>query len=69
MCSSKLRCVYGTHFGSNLRCACVRCITRLAKCNHNIAHYFGKNERTDDENLLSFDISYDFSNFSKKVNF
>ena len=47
MCCSKLRCACGTHFGSNFWCACVWCILRLAKCNHNIAHYFGNNERTD----------------------
>jgi hypothetical protein len=56
MCSSKLRCVCGTHFGSNLRCECVRCILRLAKCDCNIANYFGNNER----NWLSFGVSYDF---------
>jgi hypothetical protein len=56
MCGSKLRCACGTHFGSNLRCACVRRIFRLAKCDQNIAHYFGNNER----NWLSFGLSYDF---------
>ena len=34
------------------------CIFRLAKCNHNIAHFFGNNERTD--NLLAFGVSYIF---------
>ena len=37
----------------NLQCAYVR-------CNRNIAHYFGNNERTDGWNLLSFGVSYDF---------
>ena len=44
------------HFGSNLRCACVRCILRLVKCNCKIAHYFGNNEIK----WLSFGVSYDF---------
>ena len=54
MSGSKLRCVCGTHFGSNLRCACVRCILRLAKCDRNIAYYFGNNKR----NWLSFGVPY-----------
>jgi hypothetical protein len=65
--------VYGTHFGSNLQYACVRCILRLAKCDRNIAHYFGNNER----NWLSFCVSYNFvaqkwrilAIFYKKINF
>ena len=36
MCGSKFHCDCGTHFGSNLRCACVQCILRLAKCDQNI---------------------------------
>ena len=60
MCSCNLRCACGTHFGSNLWYACVRCIFRVAKCNHNIAHFFGNNERTDNWNLLAFGVSYDF---------
>jgi hypothetical protein len=73
MCGSKLRCACGTHFGSNLGCACVRCILRLAKCDRNITHYFGNKER----NWLSFGISYNFvaqkwrilEFFYKKINF
>jgi hypothetical protein len=61
----------------NLRCACVRCILRLGKCDRNIAHYFGNNERTDDANVLSFGVSCDFvaqkwrilAIFPKNVNF
>jgi hypothetical protein len=56
MCGSKFQCARGTHFGSNLRCVCERCILRLTKCDRNIAHYFGNNER----NWLSFGVSYDF---------
>jgi hypothetical protein len=61
---------------SNIRCACVRCILRLAKCDRNITHYFGNNERPVDENELSFGVSYDFvaqkwrilAIFHKKIN-
>ena len=56
MSCNKLRCACGTHFGSNLRCACVRCILRLAKCDRNNADYFGNNER----NWFSFGLSYNF---------
>ena len=57
MCGSKLRCACGTNFSSrSLRFACVRCILRLAKCDHNMAHYFDKNER----DWLSFGVSYNF---------
>jgi len=56
MCGSKLRCACEIHFGSNLQCACVRCILRLAKCDHNIAHYLGNNEK----NWLSLGVSYNF---------
>ena len=62
------------HFGSNLQCACVRSIFRLHR---NIAHFFGNVERTDDSNLLSFGVSYNFvaqkwrilAIFYKKINF
>ena len=53
---AEVRCACETHFESHLRCACVRYILKLAKCDLNIAHYFGNNERT----LLSFGLSYDF---------
>ena len=43
----------------NLPCACVKCILRLAMCDH-IAHYFSNNERTDDHHMLSFGASYYF---------
>ena len=56
MSCNKLRCACGTHFGSNLRCACVRCILRLAKCDRKMAHYFGNNER----NWLYFGVNYNF---------
>ena len=56
MCGSKLRCAFGKYFGSNLRCACVLCILRLAKFDRNNAHYFGSNER----NWFSFGVSYNF---------
>ena len=47
----------------------MQCIIRLVKCDHNITHYFGNNERTDNFNLLSFGVSYNFvalSNLSQK---
>ena len=40
MCSSKSRCVCGTHYSSDLQCACVLCNFRLAKCDQNIAHFW-----------------------------
>jgi hypothetical protein len=43
-------------YGSNLQCAFVRCILRLAKCDRNVTHYFGNNYR----NWLSFGVSYNF---------
>ena len=60
----------GSHFGSNLRCELVRSATA-------ILHIFGNNKRTDDRNLLSFGVSYDFvaqkwrilEIFHKKINF
>jgi hypothetical protein len=55
-----LRCAAATCEGamcsSKLRCACVRCILRLAKCDRIIASYFGNNER----HWLSFGVSYNF---------
>ena len=39
MCGRKLQCACRTHFGSDLRCACVRCIFRLAECDHNIVNF------------------------------
>jgi hypothetical protein len=38
----------------------MKCILRLVKCDRNIAHFFGNNERTEDLNLLSFGVSYNF---------
>jgi len=38
----------------------VQWILRLAKCDRIITHYLGNNERTDNQNLLSFGVSYDF---------
>ena len=52
-------CACRTHFGCNLRCACVQCIFRLAKCDRNIARFFGNNERNDDWNVFSFGVTYD----------
>ena len=34
-----LRCAGANPFCWNLRCACVRCIFRLAMCDHNFAHF------------------------------
>ena len=49
MCDHELGCAVSscnvrqwTHIGWNLRCACVQCIFRLAKCNRNLAHFLGK---------------------------
>ena len=42
MCGRKLRCVCRTHFGCNLRCACVQCFLMVAKCDHNFARFFTK---------------------------
>ena len=54
---AEVRCAVATcYFGSKLRCACMQCILRIVKCDRNIAHYFGNNER----NWLSFGVSYDF---------
>ena len=39
MCDRKLRCLCGTHFGCNLRCACVQCILRFASATA-ISHTF-----------------------------
>ena len=38
-CDVRSQCASGTNFGSNLQCACVRCIFRLTKCDRNIAHF------------------------------
>ena len=57
---------------------CVRAVHfKACEVRPHIAHYFGNNERTDDCNLLSFGVSYDFvaqkwrilAIFHKKINF
>ena len=39
MCGSKLRCAGANLFCWNLRCACMRCIFRLAMCDCNFASF------------------------------
>ena len=39
MCSSKLRSAGANPLCGNLRCACVRCIFRLAMCDYNFAPF------------------------------
>ena len=48
MCGSKLQCADTNQFFWNLQCACMRCIFRLAKFDHNFARFFSNNARYED---------------------
>ena len=38
---------------------CMRAVySQACKCNRNIAHFFGSNERNVDSNMFSFGVSY-----------
>ena len=68
MFGSKLGYACGTHFGSDLRCACMQCIFRLAKCDRTL--FAIRKELTCFWCKLLFCSSEmeDFSNFSEKNN-